>query len=141
MAKIPHHTTTQSPWYTSNAKLAIAIIGMFVVAFLTLRLIGSSPPQQPQPQLPTGDYQEIRMAVIGTTFSPDSFTVTTEKPVRWIIDGSRSVGCTQYLIAQELGISKKLDKGENIISFTPPGKGSYRFTCGMGMVEGTIHVI
>ena len=80
------------------------------------------------------------MAVNGYTFEPSSFTIQSGKPVRWIVDGTKAAGCTSSILFRQFGISSALQKGDNIFEFTPTQKGTFTFTCGMGMVKGTMTV-
>ena len=128
---------------TSSTKTAIIVLVLIAVAFFAVKSLDDTPTpngRSPAEAVQDDDTQIIRMAVERSAYIPSALTVK-EGPVRWVIDGTNAVGCTQYLIAQELGISKKLEKGENLITFTPPRKGIFRFSCGMGMVDGTINVM
>jgi len=88
------------------------------------------------------DAQEIRMTVTSGSYVPSTLTVDAGKPVRWVIDGTKASGCTTYIISTELGVSKRLIKGENIVEFiAPKEKGTYGFSCGMNMVKGTMNVV
>jgi len=131
--------------YTTNTfKLAVGIVGiiLFLGILLSLdTLIGAPTNGDTSTDDTTKSAQTIKMAVDGVSYFPSSLTVEVGKPVKWIVDGTKSIGCTQYLISPELGISKKLAKGENIIEFTPQKKGSFRFQCSMNMVSGTMNVI
>ncbi len=86
--------------------------------------------------------EEIRMVVNGASYQPSTLTVTAGSKVQWLVDGTKAIGCTSYLLSPELGISKRLNKGSNMIEFTAPTKkGSYEFSCSMNMVKGKINVI
>lgn len=89
----------------------------------------------------TGNVQEIFMKVNGASYEPSEFTVEAGKPVKWVIDGTKAVGCTKYLLAQDIGVSKKLEPGNNVIEFTPNKKGDIMFSCSMGMVTGRIRAV
>jgi plastocyanin domain-containing protein len=88
-----------------------------------------------------GDVQEVRIAVTPYGYEPSTLVVEENKPVRMIVDGTRMTGCTSTIMSQQLGFRKQLKSGENIIEFTAPKKGTYGFSCGMGMVRGTLNVI
>jgi plastocyanin domain-containing protein len=81
------------------------------------------------------------MAVGASEYLPAALTVEAGKPVSWVVDGTKASGCTQYLVARDFGISQRLQKGENVISFMPTQKGTFTFMCGMGMVRGTMTVV
>lgn len=64
-------------------------------------------------------------------------------PVKMVIKvGSNSLtGCNNALYIKDLGISKDLKYGENIIEFTPTKTGKFTYTCWMGMIRNTIVVV
>ena len=88
----------------------------------------------------TGDEQVIQMAVDYSGFNPSTLRVKQGTPVRWVIDGQQVSGCTNRIVSKAFGINKPLVKGENIVTFTPSEKGTFQFSCGMGMVRGKIIV-
>jgi sulfite exporter TauE/SafE/copper chaperone CopZ/plastocyanin len=85
--------------------------------------------------------QVIRMKVTPYGYEPAALTVKKGIPVRWEVDGSEAGGCTAGIVSRELGISKNLEPGINTFAFTPERTGRIAFSCGMGMVRGTINVI
>lgn len=84
--------------------------------------------------------QVIEMDQSGSGYSPSSFTVKANQPVRWIIH-SKSQSCAASVSAPKLGISEQLNLGDNIIEFTPKSSGTFAFSCFMGMYRGSIKVV
>lgn len=81
--------------------------------------------------------QIAKMKVVGLDYVPASFTVKTGVPVEWQIDGSQAQGCAQFLQLPKLSIRERLLPGKtNVFTFTPQEKGTYKFTCNMGMTSG-----
>lgn len=80
--------------------------------------------------------QVVRMDIGYYGFEPRVIKIKKGIPVKWIIDGEGATGCTNKIIVPELGISKKISKGENIVEFTPTKVGNIGFSCWMGMVRG-----
>lgn len=87
------------------------------------------------------DEQVIKMSVTGSGYKPSSLSVKVGIPVRWEIDGTSAGGCTRDIVVPSLKIQKTLSKGQNLITFTPTKTGTIPFSCGMGMVRGSINVI
>lgn len=85
--------------------------------------------------------QVIRMAEKSNGYSPNKFTVRAGIPVKWIIDGQDPYSCASSFVVNKLGISKKINKGENVIEFTPKEAGQIKFSCSMGMYTGVINVV
>lgn len=87
-----------------------------------------------------GDVQVLRTTQGATGFEPEHAAVYVGREVRWVID-SRALSCATSLSAPALGVSRLLDLGENVLTFTPTEVGTIDYTCVMGMYGGTIEVI
>jgi sulfite exporter TauE/SafE/copper chaperone CopZ len=85
--------------------------------------------------------QILRMTVDNRGYSPASFTVKRNVPVKWLIDGKQVLGCQGQLIAPKLGIDQVLEPGENVFTFTPAEAGVISFSCSSGSSNGRIEVI
>lgn len=88
-----------------------------------------------------GEEQIIRMTVASGAFQPKNLTVKKNVPVRWEVDGQDVSGCASSIVVPAYGISVRLAQGPNVIRFTPKEAGVIPFSCGMGMIRGTITVI
>ncbi|QQG44160.1 MAG: sulfite exporter TauE/SafE family protein [Candidatus Roizmanbacteria bacterium] len=86
-------------------------------------------------------YQIATMNVNSSGYSPNLFTVKSKVPVRWVIKGQNVFGCQGFLVVPKLGVQKLLERGDNIIEFTPEEIGRISFSCGMGMYRGSFDVI
>lgn len=84
--------------------------------------------------------QTIRMNEYAGGYRPSTLTVAVGTPVRWIINAETQYSCAASLVVPKLGIQKYLQKGENIIEFTPTEVGVIPFSCAMGMYTGKIIV-
>lgn len=87
-----------------------------------------------------GGVQVITMDVDRKGFTPNSFYVQKGIPVKWIINGNEINTCNNAIIVPSLGREMKVQKGENILEFTPEDKDMY-FSCWMGMINGVIKVV
>lgn len=89
----------------------------------------------------TGNGVQVIESDLSTSKYPD-ITVTAGVPVKWIINAPKGSinGCNNKMILQEYGIEYEFKAGENIIEFTPSETGKFRYTCWMGMINGTITV-
>lgn len=85
-------------------------------------------------------YQEIRMDVLASGWSPNKFVLKKGMPVKWIINGKQITGCNNAIQASKLGLNFNIKKGEQIIEFTPNEEGTIPFSCWMGMIRGTFIV-
>ena len=73
---------------------------------------------------------------------PD-ITVKKGVPVKWTISVPEGLlnGCNYRMIIQDYGIFHTFDYGDNVIEFTPETSGKVRYSCWMGMIQGTITVL
>lgn len=64
-------------------------------------------------------------------------------PVKWVISAATGDinGCNETLTIPKLGITKKLEPGDNLIEFTPEESGNIPYTCWMGMISSNIKVV
>ncbi len=84
--------------------------------------------------------QVINMTVSNRGYTPNAFYVQKGIPVKWVIDGKEINTCNNAIIIPSLNKEIKINKGENILEFTPENKDMY-FSCWMGMINGVIKVV
>ena len=82
----------------------------------------------------------IKMTVLNSGYTPNVFTVKTGVPVRFEITSEAPFTCANFLVIPSLNVSRSLQKGQNLIEFTPATSGPINFSCGMGMYRGVINV-
>lgn len=87
--------------------------------------------------------QVVKMDASSTGYSPSYFKIKAGIPVRWEIANKGVSGCTNAILAPKLFSGPlNIDSFSTTVKeFTPPGPGTYRFTCWMGMISGTIEVV
>ncbi len=73
-------------------------------------------------------------------YNPETISVTAGKPVRITADLTRLSGCFQSLVIPDLEIEHYFDVGSETLEFTPTTKGTFTFSCAMGMGKGTLIV-
>ncbi len=87
-----------------------------------------------------GGTPEITVVVRGG-YTPAAIRVEHGRPVRLVFDRQESAGCSEELVLPEFGIRKYLPPHQKTpIELTPQRPGTYEFTCGMGMLRGTLIV-
>jgi len=85
----------------------------------------------------------LKMDASASGYSPNSFTIKAGQPVRWEITDRGTSGCTNAVIARSLfaGPINLVPGTTSVKEFTAPTTpGTYRFSCWMGMISGTITV-
>ena len=80
--------------------------------------------------------EQIVQMTVDWNFSPTEFKVVKNIPVRWEINGINISGCSNEIVIPKLNIRQKIQKGLNVINFTPTQEGILPFSCWMGMLNG-----
>jgi plastocyanin domain-containing protein len=120
----------------TTAQLAVTLAGLLAVLwvnwyfFLAGRAVAVAEASGAGPQ-------RVRIEVKGG-YTPAVVRVRAGEPVRLEFYRDETSGCTEEVVLPDFGIRTFLPPHRTTpVSFTP-APGSYEFTCGMGMVRGTI---
>jgi plastocyanin domain-containing protein len=74
-------------------------------------------------------------------YAPNTVRATAGQRLKLIFDRKDDSSCSEELVIPAFGVRKYLPTGERTaIEITPTSAGSIPFTCGMGMLKGTILV-
>ena len=85
--------------------------------------------------------QVVRMTVGRWGYEPNTLTIQSGVPVRWLISSDGNAGCASSLVVPSMNIRKFIGAGKTEINFTPTGTGTIPFSCGMGMYRGKFVVV
>ena len=85
--------------------------------------------------------QVINMSVDSMGWWPDTFILQKGVKVKWIITAWDLTKCNREIIVKDYGLDIKLNRGENIVEFTPDRKGTIGWSCWMNMINGTFIVV
>lgn len=84
--------------------------------------------------------QEVVIIVRGG-YDPATIRVHHGRPVRLIFDRRERDGCSDEIVIGALGVRRFLPPFQRTaVDVLPEKRGSYEFTCGMGMLHGTLVV-
>jgi plastocyanin domain-containing protein len=87
-----------------------------------------------------GGPQVVRITVRGA-YEPARIEVRAGRPVRLVFRREEVEGCSETVLIPEWGIAQRLPADQDTeVEFTPRTPGEYEFTCGMGMLRGSIVV-
>ncbi len=86
-----------------------------------------------------GDYQKVTLSIKNYNYYPNTVTVKVNQLVRIYLDESVT-GCLRSFTIRDFGVAKNLRTPNDYVEFTPTKKGSFRFSCSMGMGTGTLIV-
>ena len=87
----------------------------------------------------SGDVQKVTLSMKNYNYYPNTIKVREGVPVEITLD-ERVVGCLRAFTIKDLGINIYSKTPNDKITFTPDKKGTFRFSCTMGMGTGTFIV-
>lgn len=89
----------------------------------------------------TGEAQVINLSAQGLNYILDKQTVQANKPVKIIANVSTLQGCLKSFVFPQFNVRKVFTPNDNFVEFIPTQKGTFAFSCSMGMGRGTLTVI
>ncbi len=90
----------------------------------------------------TATAQLVKIQVTNHGYSPNKIQVKAGKPVELTLQSKETYSCALSFILQEFGVAVDLKPTDTKkVSFTPNKKGTFTFSCSMGMYSGTLEVI
>jgi sulfite exporter TauE/SafE/copper chaperone CopZ len=148
-------TVSKSKYFSYVAGILVIIFALYTVnAQLTvLDLPNFSFPSSPNSSstsfaddlVPVVNGQQIlKMDASSSGYSPNFFKIKAGLPVRWEITDRGTSGCTNAVLARSLfnGVINLVPGTTSVREFTAPTTpGTYRFSCWMGMISGSIEVV
>jgi plastocyanin domain-containing protein len=107
----------------------------------------AGPAPKPEPaEAPTNAPPSVRTIEIRVSDSlgyvPAVIELTAGEPVRLAFKSEAKFDCMRAVVSEDLGIPfTPIPLGETrVVEIAPAKAGTYKFTCGMGMVSGTVVV-
>lgn len=85
--------------------------------------------------------QIVNMTQSAQGYSPNTFTIVKDIPVKWVINSTDPNTCASMLVSDKLNLRRNLHPGENFVEFTPTEVGQIPFSCSMGMFTGVFYVV
>ncbi len=85
--------------------------------------------------------QVVNLEVSGTTYNPSTLVVQQGMPVKLVIDHKDNNACAAQIVFPAWGVFRDLPVGKTVITFTPKESGTFSFSCGMGMMQGSVVVL
>jgi plastocyanin domain-containing protein len=74
-------------------------------------------------------------------YSPNTVRAAVGQPLRLVFDRRDDSSCSEEIVIPAFGIRKYLPTGQRtVVEVTPTTAGRIPFTCGMGMLKGTVLV-
>jgi uncharacterized protein len=85
--------------------------------------------------------QTITSSQDGDGYHPDETVVYAGRPTHWVVTSTAPFSCASSLGSQDLGFQGVLKEGRNVIELPALAKGTYKYSCSMGMYTGRIVVV
>jgi plastocyanin domain-containing protein len=121
----------------SSAQIAVTLLGLAAVLWVNWYFFVAGRGTSVAASVGAGGMQHILVEVKGG-YSPAEIRVRSGAPVRLDFRRDETNPCTEEVVIPDFGIRTYLPAHRTTpVSFTPAA-GTYEFTCGMGMVRGTI---
>jgi len=87
-----------------------------------------------------GDVQIVNLGVANYNYDPETITVQSNKKVRIVGNMQQLKGCLRAFTIPDLSIRKIFTDNDNVLEFMPDKKGTFGFSCSMGMGIGKLIV-
>ena len=121
----------------TSAQIAVTLLGLAAVLWVNWYFFVAGRGTAVAATAVAGGVQRIRVEVKGG-YMPAVIRVRAGAPVRLDFHRDETNPCTEEVVIPDFGIRTFLPAHRTTpVSFTPAA-GTYEFTCGMGMVRGTI---
>ena len=122
----------------SSAQIAVTLLGLAAVLWVNWYFfVAGRGTAVAAASVGAGGIQRILVEVKGG-YAPAVIRVRAGAPVRLDFHRDETNPCTEEVVIPDFGIRTYLPAHRTTpVSFTPAA-GTYEFTCGMGMVRGTI---
>ena len=121
----------------SSAQIAVTLLGLAAVLWVNWYFFVAGRGTAVAASVGAGGMQRILVEVKGG-YAPAVIRVRAGAPVRLDFHRDETNPCTEEVLIPDFGIRTYLPAHRTTpVSFTPAA-GTYEFTCGMGMVRGTI---
>ncbi len=89
-----------------------------------------------------GNLQKVTIDIRNNGYYPQRFTVKKDIPVELTLASGKVYSCAQAFVFPEFDISTVVKANSSqTYTFTPKEKGTFTFTCSMGMYTGVMEVI
>ena len=119
-------------------QIVIIVVGVALIAFILWFFFGKQ--EGKKATASNSGTQEVEITVEGG-YEPGTIQLTAGVPVRLIFHRIETASCSEEVVLPDFGIRQKLPAHKKtVVEFTPEKPGRYAFTCGMGMLRGTLVV-
>lgn len=120
----------------STTDWGIAVAAIALIAFINWFFLGRRRPAVVAAGSP-GDVVDVHIRVEGG-YTPSVIEVPSGSRVRMTLDRREDNPCSDELVIPDFGIRRSLPAFKNTVIEFVATPGTHEFTCGMGMLHGSI---
>lgn len=123
--------------------LGMVLVGVFVALAARNYAHGNTAPVDVSGrgvQAAAGTANAITLGFRNFNYYPEIISLQYNVPARITVDTAAVQGCFRSIVIPDFGIRKYITEADNVISFIPDKKGTFSFSCAMGMGAGKIVV-
>ena len=118
-----------------TSQIIVIVSGAGIIAFILWFFFGK---QEGKKASVSANVQEVEITVEGG-YEPGTIALKAGVPARLIFHRIETASCSEEVVIPEFEIRQKLPAHKKtVVEFTPQRPGHYSFTCGMGMLRGTL---
>lgn len=122
-----------------TSEIMVTLVGLGLIAFVLWYLFFSTR-QVVGAVSSSAGVQEVDVTVKGG-YSPDVIEVEKGKPVQLHFYRDEEASCSEEILFPDFGIRRELPAFQTtLIELLPQQAGRFEFTCGMGMLRGSLLV-
>lgn len=89
----------------------------------------------------SSDVQKVMLSMQGGRYILEPSELRLGVPVEMEVQMDTVSGCMQDIVISSFGVRKYVQKGDNIIRFTPDKAGTFGIACSMNMGQGKFKVV
>lgn len=120
-----------------TSQIIVIVVSIALIGFVLWFFFGK---REGKKAMASSGVQEVEITVEGG-YEPGTIQVAVGVPVRLIFHRIETSSCSEEVVFPDFGIRKKLPAFQKTaVEFTPDKPGRFSFTCGMGMLRGTLVV-
>jgi plastocyanin domain-containing protein len=90
---------------------------------------------------PSAAAQPEVVVTVDGGYSPSMVRAKVGQPLRIVFDRKDDSSCSEEIVMPDFGVRRFLPSGQRTtVEITPTAAGRFQFTCGMGMLRGSVTV-
>ena len=139
----------QKPFYSANMKnssiigyIGIILIGVFILVAVRNYIDGYDYNNDIVKDVlaDSSETQVVELSMQNYNYYPQTINLKYNVPAKIVVDTKSVVGCLRSIVIPDFKVRELITEKDNVIRFTPDKKGTFSYSCSMGMGFGRIIV-